>query len=97
MRIIKRKTLKTYWVQHSGTEQALEAWYNEVKHAEWNNTSDIKKRYPSASFLKDNRVVFNIKGNDLRLIVVVKYTIKTVYIRFIDTHAEYDKIDAKEI
>jgi mRNA interferase HigB len=97
MRIIKRKTLVDYYKKHADAEQPLELWYHDVKSVQWQNSSDIKKRYASASFLSGNRVVFNIKGNNLRIVVVVKYTIGFVYIRFIGTHAEYDKIDAGSI
>ncbi|MDA3799851.1 MAG: type II toxin-antitoxin system HigB family toxin [Kiritimatiellae bacterium] len=97
MRIIKRQILIKFWKKHAGTQKELEAWYNEVKHAQWERPADIKIRYPKASILSKNRVVFRIKGNKLRIVVVIQYTIKTVYIRFIGTHAEYDKIDTETI
>jgi len=75
----------------------LEAWYAEAKKAEWKSFSDIKTRYRSADVIAGNRVVFNICGNKYRLIVKVQYQLGIVYIRFIGTHAEYDKVDAKEV
>lgn len=97
MRILKRKTLEDFWKKHADAEQALRSWFNEVKHSEWKDTNDIKFRYRSADFVSGSRVVFNIKGNKYRLIVEVKYLAKIVYIRFIGTHAEYDKIDAEVV
>ena len=99
MHVIKRKTLIEFY-QQSGNKDArgvLEAWYYEAKHAQWASPADIKAQYRSASILKDNRVVFNIAGNKYRLIVRLNYDSKTVFIRFIGTHREYDKIDAEVI
>ena len=73
------------------------AWFQETGHVEWRNPKDIKREYPSASILADNRVVFNIKGNHYRLVVRINYDYQMVWIRFIGTHAEYDKIDATKI
>ena len=97
MRIIARKTLKEYWCREPSTEDALRAWYKEAERASWNNPTDIKERYRSASILKNNRVVFNICGNKYRLIVRINYEFKYVYIRFIGTHEEYDRINAEVI
>ncbi len=97
MRIISKKTLREFWVKHTDSEQQLKAWYQEVNTADWKNPKRIKKEYPSASFLADNRVVFNIKGNTYRLIVKINYEYRIVWVRFIGTHAEYDKIDATKI
>jgi mRNA interferase HigB len=95
MHIIKRLTLTQYWEKHPDVEDELEAWFFEVKHAHWHTTREVKARYSSADFLKDNRVVFNIKGNHYRLIVRINYDSGTVFILFIGTHAEYNKIDAE--
>jgi mRNA interferase HigB len=89
--------LREFWEVHTDSEEALRAWYKEAKQAEWVGPVDIKRRYPSASFLAKSRVVFNIKGNHYRLVTVVRYEFGIVYIRFIGTHAEYDKIDAETI
>ncbi len=97
MRVIAKSTLRGFWENHKDCEQQLKSWYYEADKANWINPNEIKKDYPSASILEDNRVVFNIKGNQYRLIVKVNYEYKIVWIRFIGTHAEYDKIDAKKV
>jgi len=97
VRIIAIKTLKDFWKKHPDAELPLRAWYAEAKNAVWNKPADITKLYRSASILPDNRIVFNIKGNDYRLVAAINYDFKIVYIRFIGTHKEYDKINAKEI
>ena len=97
MRVIAKRTLRSFWNKHKDCEQQLKSWYKEAEDAHWRVSGDIKIDYPSASFLKDNRVVFNIKGNKYRLIVKINYSYKIVWIRFIGTHAQYDKIDANNI
>ena len=97
MRVIAKKTLRDFWGKHPDCEQQLKAWYQEAEDAKWKVPNDIKRDYPSASFLADNRVVFNIKGNHYRLIVKLNYSYGMVWIRFVGTHAEYDKIDATKI
>lgn len=99
MRIISRKRLKDFYENSSfsDSKSSIEAWYKEAKKANWENVHDIKSKYPHASFVGKNRVVFNIKGNKYRLIVRIDFYRKVVYIRFVGTHKEYDKIDAKEI
>ena len=96
MRVIALKTLKVFWEapNRRDAEQPLKAWYAEVKEARWTGPADVKKQYRSASFLKDNRIVFNIAGNKYRLIVKVSLDYTVCLIRFIGTHKEYDKIDA---
>ena len=97
MRVIGKKTLRDFWNKHPDCEQQLKAWYQEAEEAKWKNPAEIKKEYPSASILEDNRIVFNIKGNHYRLIVRINYSYGMVWIRFIGTHAQYDKIDATNI
>lgn len=97
MRIIARSTLRSFWEQHPDAEQPLKAWFYEASRANWHSPSDIKGLYRHASILVNNRIVFNIKGNDYRLIVHIRYDIGIIFIRFIGTHKEYDKIDAKTI
>ena len=97
MRVIARKALKEFWENHADSRQPLQAWYSDVKSADWNKPSDIKSIYRNASFIENNRVVFNIKGNKYRLIVVIQYEHSIVYIRFIGTHKEYDNIDSTTI
>lgn len=75
----------------------MKAWYQETSKAEWTNLDNLKAEYPSASFLANNRVVFNIKGNHYRLIVKINYDYQIIWIRFIGSHAAYDKINAKTI
>lgn len=97
MRIIAVSRLRSFWQQHPDAEQPLKAWYDEAKHARWRTPQDIRDRYTSASFVGGNRVVFNIKGNDYRLIVAVAYRFQVLYIKFIGTHAEYDRVDAATV
>lgn len=99
MRVIALGTLRGFWQRpgRGDAEQPLRAWFKEAEKADWTGPADIKRRYASASFLNDNRVVFNIGGNKYRLIVRIMYRSRTVYIRFIGTHAEYDRIDAGAI
>ncbi len=97
VRVISRKALREFWQRHADSEVALRSWFKEAKEADWRVPSEIKQRYASASFLADDRVVFNIKGNEYRLVVAVRYDFGIVYIRFVGTHAEYDKIDATTI
>jgi mRNA interferase HigB len=97
LRIISKKILREFWEKHSDSQQQLKSWYQETSAVEWKGPKDIKKVYPSASFLVDNRVVFNIKGNKYRLIVKINYDYSMIWVRFVGTHAEYDKIDATKI
>lgn len=97
MRVISRKILREFWEKHPDSRQPLQAWYADVKHSVWKKPSDIKNVYRNASFLSSNRVVFNIKGNNYRVVVVVKYRFGIVYIRFVGTHEEYDRIYAETI
>ena len=97
MRVIAINTLREFWGKHPGAEQPLKAWFDEASKAQWLQPTDIKAQYRSASILKNRRVVFNIKGNDYRLIVAVAYRFQAVYIKFIGTHAQYDRIDAATV
>ena len=97
MRIIAKKILRDFWDIHPDSEQQLKSWYQETSKADWTSPRQIKKEYPTASFLADNRVVFNIKGNHYWRIVKISYDYQMVWIRFIGTHAEYDKVNAKTI
>ena len=95
MRVIAKRTLREFWVLHADAEQPLKAWYDEVRKAKWKRTADIKIRYRTASFVANNRVVFNIGGNRYRLIVAVDYRRQILFIKFIGTHTEYDKVKAE--
>jgi mRNA interferase HigB len=97
LRVIAKKVLREFWTKHSDCEQQLKSWYREAEKSEWKNTNEIKKEYPTASILGDNRVVFNIKGNNYRLIVRINFHYQMMWIRFIGTHKEYDRIDANKI
>jgi mRNA interferase HigB len=96
-RIIAKRTLREFWEKHADSEQYLKTWFETTRTASWLTPNEIKKTYANASILKDNRVVFNIKGNSYRLIVKFNYEKQWAFIRFIGTHAEYDKIDADTI
>ena len=89
--------MKDFWKRRGDAEQPLRAWFKEAKEATWQSPMDIKARYASASILPNNRVVFNIKGNDYRLVVSIRYDSAIVFIRFVGTHSEYDTIDATTI
>lgn len=97
MRIYSRNTLKAYWATNPRAEQQLKAWYAEAEAAEWTSPADVKAKYGNASILKEGRVVFNICGNEFRLIVSINYKFQAIYVKFIGTHAEYDEIDAQNI
>jgi len=97
MRIFSRKILREFWKKHPDAQNPLQTWYLDVKHANWEKSSDIKVVYQTASFLKNNRIIFNIKGNTYRIVIVVHYKNGDVFIRFVGTHSEYDRIDANKI
>ena len=97
MRIISKKTLREFWRIHADAEQPLRSWHAKVKLAEWKTSNDIKIDYRNASFIANNRVVFNIKGNTYRLVAAINYDFGIIYIRFVGSHKDYDKIDATTI
>ena len=97
MRVIAKKTLREFWERNPNAETQLRAWYKEAQTAEWATPADVKTVYPKASIIGDNRVVFNIRGGNYRLVVKMNYQYRTVYIRFIGTHADYDRIDAEGV
>jgi mRNA interferase HigB len=94
MRVISRKALREFWEKHADAEQPLRAWFAEAKKADWEEPIDITNQYANARTIGNNRAIFNIKGNDYRLIVAIRYDRGLVFIRFVGTHAEYDEIDA---
>ncbi|MDC9598906.1 type II toxin-antitoxin system HigB family toxin [Xenorhabdus anantnagensis] len=91
MKIMGKKEIVSFCEKHNQAKGALNAWVTEVESASWGCSQDIKNRFSTASFLPDNRVVFNIKGNDYRLVVQVRYVNGIVKVERIGTHAEYDK------
>lgn len=97
MHVLALKTLKLFWQRHPDAEQAIRAWYYEAKNARWAKSADVKARYPSASIVRAERIVFNICGNKYRLIVRVNFGSGTAFVRFVGTHAEYDKVDAETV
>lgn len=97
MRVISRNKLIEYYTKNADSKSALEEWFLKTKKAEWSNFEDIKNTFNSVDYVGNQHYVFNIKGNNYRLIVVIKFAINTILIRFIGTHAEYDKINASNI
>lgn len=99
MRIIAFKALREFYEkpEYADSEISLRSWYHDAKSAEWKNSNELKKQYKNASIIGDGRVVFNIKGNDYRLVVAIDYEFQVIFIRFIGTHKQYDKIDTKRI
>lgn len=98
MRIVTYKRIKEFSEIHANAENSLNFWYHTVRAKEWNNLNEIKQTFNSVDYVGHNRYVFNIKGNDYRLIAIISFKAKKVYIRFIGTHSDYDKIkDIKNI
>lgn len=99
MRIIKEKTLLEYckFSKYKLAEESVRAWNYEVRFSTWGNANELKSKYGNASIISAKRVVFNIKGNDYRLIVDIEYKLKVVFVVWFGTHTEYDKIDAKTV
>ena len=98
MRGIAISTLRDFWTRHPDSEQALKEWYVKTERAQWKSLNDIRKDAGAVDYVKNQRYVFNIKGNDYRMVVMILFTPKTVYIRFVGTHSEYEAIkDIKNI
>jgi len=97
MRIIAKGTLRDFWGLFPDAEESLLAWYREVEKEDWDTPAKVKAKYGNASIVRDNRVVFNIKGNDYRLVVKINYKYRVVYVRFVGTHAEYDETNVEEV
>jgi len=97
MRVVSRKKVVDYYNKHSTSKVALEDWYKKVNKAKWVNLNQLKNDFLSADYVGNNRVVFNIKGNNFRLVAIIIYVSQKVYVRWIGTHAEYNKITAKEV
>jgi mRNA interferase HigB len=97
MRVISKASLVRFWTKHPNSKQPLQTWFEDASHAKWFGPQDIKLRYASASFGGGNRVVFNIKGNEYRLVVAVVYRFAAVSIKFVGTHRQYDAVDAATV
>lgn len=97
MRVVAKKILRDFWELHPDSEQQLKTWFQEASKAAWLKPSDIKAQYAKASILKNGRAIFNICGNKYRLVTDINYERQWLFIRFIGTHSDYDKIDADTI
>jgi mRNA interferase HigB len=99
MRVIAISTLKIFWEHppYRDAEQPLRAWFEEASKATWQQPAEIKAQYGNASILQNRRVVFNIKGNDYRLVVALSYKLQLVFVKFVGTHKQYDAIDAHTV
>jgi len=97
LRVIAKKILREFWEKHNDCEQQLKAWFQETSKAKWTTPNEIKSEYPSASIVGNDRIVFNIKGNTYRLIVKINFDYQMIWIRFVGTHTEYDKVNTKTI
>ena len=103
MRIIARRSLHNFIAKQAGHKDqpalkaALDSWFAEVSRAGWTNTAEVKRLYATASIISSDRIVFNIKGNDYRLVVSVDFGRAIVWIKWIGTHKEYDRINVKEV
>ena len=97
MRIIARKTLRDYWEKNKDAENPLKAWFQAARKANWQNFNELKKQFAGASLVGNDRVVFNIKGNDYRLVARIHFKSGKMFIRFVGTHRQYDKTDVSNI
>lgn len=97
MRIIAKRTLRDFWSKHADCEQQLKAWFRDTERASWRNLNELKIDHPNASIVRSGRVIFNIKGNKYRLIVKFNFDYQLCWVRFLGTHAEYDRVDPNTI
>ncbi len=97
VRIIAKRTLREFWERHPNAKQPLASWYDRVRRTDWDTPANVRAQFPKASIVGSNRAVFRIKGNTYRLVVEINYVRGLVFIRFIGTHAEYDRIDVEEV
>ncbi len=103
MRVIARKALREFVATRKGSKDqkavksALDSWFHEAQQADWKSPADVVKAYANASIVGPDRVVFNIKGNDYRLVVAINYRLQIIFIKWIGSHAEYDEIDVKTV
>ncbi len=97
MRVIAHRSLVLFYTNHPRAKGAIEDWYTKTSKASWKTFADIKRDFNSVDSAGNQRYIFNVKGNEYRLVVIVKFTLQMVYIRFIGTHNEYERIDCKNI
>lgn len=97
MRILAIKTLKQFWEAYPQAKQSLLAWHEETEIAQWNNPNELKQQFRNASIVSEKRVVFNVHGNSYRLVVDIEYRLKIVFVVWLGTHKQYDKVDVKKL
>lgn len=97
MRVIAKSTLKAFWEKHEEAEVPLKTWYKIAEKSDWRDGHEVKRTYADASIIGSNRIVFNIKGNKYRIVVYAVFKVKKIFIRFVGTHQQYDRIDVKTI
>lgn len=97
MRVYSKSTLRDFWEQHPDAEEPLKTWYAIAEAAVWNSPNEVKQRFSDVSILRNNRLIFNIKGNDYRLVAAVHYDKQRLFVRFVGAHKDYDRIDAETI
>ena len=97
MRIVAKRTLREFWERYPDTRAPLEHWYQQVRRADWDTPAQVTQQWPRSSIVGRNRVVFRIRGNQYRLVVEIFYPGRQVFIKFIGTHAEYDRVNVAEV
>ncbi|CAN7439970.1 type II toxin-antitoxin system HigB family toxin [Phenylobacterium sp. LjRoot164] len=97
MNVVALRTLQAFWARHPNAKGPLTTWYKLARAAEWSTPHDVRETFGSADFLTDNRVVFDVGGNNYRLVARISYPFKQVLVKFVGTHAEYDRIDATSV
>lgn len=97
MRIVAQKTIVAFYTKHADAKVALEDWYEKVESAEWESFAQLRMSFASADHVGNKRIVFNIRGNEYRLVAIVLFKVKMVYVRFIGTHQDYDKLSEEQI
>ena len=97
MPVLSLKTLRRFWLQHPDAEEYLKTWHRKAEHSNWENPQQVKVDYPNASIISGDRGIFNVRGNNYRLVVHIRYRANQVYVRFIGTHSEYERINAREV
>ena len=95
--MIAKSTLKSFWVKHADAEIPLKTWFKIVEKSDWKDSHDVKLVYADVSVIGNNRLVFNSKGNRYRIVVYVVFKFQKMFIRFVGTHQQYDRIDVKTI
>lgn len=97
MRIVAKKTIVAFYTKHADAKVAFEDWYEKVESAEWESFAQLRMSFASADHVGNKRIVFNIRGNEYRLVAIVLFKVKMVYVRFIGTHQDYDKLSEEQI